>query len=323
MTTIKTIRGEAAKRAEGVTIGVTRQAQTWSSGAGRIASDPTPVYAVVGVTDAVVERARAAGEVVARLGRQLSPQALSQQVEAAPSVAMDEVAGRVGQLQQGYQGLATRGQGLVGRVRGQQATKDLMAQVDNAVMQGRRLLTTARKGATDTQSAARATVTTGRRQAADVTADVIAGEEMTTTPASRTAAKAAPRKTSTRKPAARKAATTRAATTKAATTRAATTKAASKSASPKTTTKSAASKSADAKSPGTKGTASPSASKRSSTTVTRTKPATSTAAKRTVTTATNRAADTATAAKAAATSVSKTAERAAEAATEAADKVGD
>lgn len=313
MTTIKTIRGEAAKRAEGVTIGVTRQAQTWSSGAGRIASDPTPVYAVVGVTDAVVERARAAGEVVARLGRQLSPQALSQQVEAAPSVAMDEVAGRVGQLQQGYQGLATRGQGLVGRVRGQQATKDLMAQVDNAVMQGRRLLTTARKGATDTQSAARATVTTGRRQAADVTADVIAGEEMTTTPASRTAAKATPRKTSTRKPAARKAATTRAATTKAA----------SKSASPKTTTKSAASKSADAKSPGTKGTASPSASKRSSTTATRTKPATSTAAKRTVTTATNRAADTATAAKAAATSVSKTAERAAEAATEAADKVGD
>ncbi|MDQ3383577.1 MAG: hypothetical protein M3519_07325 [Actinomycetota bacterium] len=308
MTTIKTIRGEAAKRAEGVTIGVTRQAQTWSSGAGRIASDPTPVYAVVGVTDAVVERARAAGEVVARLGRQLSPQALSQQVEAAPSVAMDEVAGRVGQLQQGYQGLATRGQGLVGRVRGQQATKDLMAQVDNAVMQGRRLLTTARKGATDTQSAARATVTTGRRQAADVTADVIAGEEMMTTPASRTAAKASPRKTSTRKPAARKAATTRAATTKAA----------SKSASPKTTTKSAASKS-----PGTKGTASPSASKRSSTTATRTKPATSTAAKRTVTTATNRSADTATAAKAAATSVSKTAEQAAEAATEAADKVGD
>lgn len=333
MTTFKTIRGEATRRADDATAQMTRQAQTWTTEAGRIASDPTPVYAVVGVTDAVVERARAAGETLARLRKQLSPLALShqvgrraegvtKQVEAVPSAAFGEAVERVGQLQQGYQGLATRGQGLVGRVRGQQTTKDLMAQVDNAVMQGRKLLTTARRGATETRTAARATVTTGRRQAADVTADAIAGEEMTTTPASRTAAKAAPRKTSTRKPAARKSATSKSATSKSATTRAA-----SKSASPKSTTKRAG---ANATS---KRTSTKAASKRAATpaagngpgtsTSASSKPATRTAAKRTASTVTSRTAETATAAKAAATSVSKTAERATDAATDTAAKVGD
>ncbi|MDQ3358048.1 MAG: hypothetical protein M3520_04155 [Actinomycetota bacterium] len=338
MTTFKTIRGEATRRADDATAQMTRQAQTWTTEAGRIASDPTPVYAVVGVTDAVVERARAAGETLARLRKQLSPLALShqvgrraegvtKQVEAVPSAAFGEAVERVGQLQQGYQGLATRGQGLVGRVRGQQTTKDLMAQVDNAVMQGRKLLTTARRGATETRTAARATVTTGRRQAADVTADAIAGEEMTTTPASRTAAKAAPRKTSTRKPAARKSATsksatsksatTKSATTKSATTKSATTGAASKSASPKSTTKRAG---ANATS---KRAATPAAGNRPGTsTSASSKPATRTAAKRTASTATSRTAETATAAKAAATSVSKTAERATDAATDTAAKVG-
>jgi hypothetical protein len=318
MTTFKTIRGEATRRADDATAQMTRQAQTWTTEAGRIASDPTPVYAVVGVTDAVVERARAAGETLARLRKQLSPLALShqvgrraegvtKQVEAVPSAAFGEAVERVGQLQQGYQGLATRGQGLVGRVRGQQTTKDLMAQVDNAVMQGRKLLTTARRGATETRTAARATVTTGRRQAADVTADAIAGEEMTTTPASRTAAKAAPRKTSTRKPAARKSATSKSATTRAA----------SKSASPKSTTKRAG---ANATS---KRTSTKAASKRAATPAAGNRPGTRTAAKRTASTATSRTAETATAAKAAATSVSKTAERANDAATDTAAKVGD
>lgn len=328
MTTFKTIRGEATRRADDATAQMTRQAQTWTTEAGRIASDPTPVYAVVGVTDAVVERARAAGETLARLRKQLSPLALShqvgrraegvtKQVEAVPSAAFGEAVERVGQLQQGYQGLATRGQGLVGRVRGQQTTKDLMAQVDNAVMQGRKLLTTARRGATETRTAARATVTTGRRQAADVTADAIAGEEMTTTPASRTAAKAAPRKTSTRKPAARKSATSKSATTRAA----------SKSASPKSTTKragaNATSKRTSTKA-ASKRAATPAAGNRPGTsTSASSKPATRTAAKRTASTATSRTAETATAAKAAATSVSKTAERATDAATDTAAKVGD
>jgi hypothetical protein len=328
MTTFKTIRGEATRRADDATAQMTRQAQTWTTEAGRIASDPTPVYAVVGVTDAVVERARAAGETLARLRKQLSPLALShqvgrraegvtKQVEAVPSAAFGEAVERVGQLQQGYQGLATRGQGLVGRVRGQQTTKDLMAQVDNAVMQGRKLLTTARRGATETRTAARATVTTGRRQAADVTADAIAGEEMTTTPASRTAAKAAPRKTSTRKPAPRKSATSKSATTRAA----------SKSASPKSTTKragaNATSKRTSTKA-ASKRAATPAAGNRPGTsTSASSKPATRTAAKRTASTATSRTAETATAAKAAATSVSKTAERATDAATDTAAKVGD
>ncbi len=338
MTTFKTIRGEATRRADDATAQMTRQAQTWTTEAGRIASDPTPVYAVVGVTDAVVERARAAGETLARLRKQLSPLALShqvgrraegvtKQVEAVPSAAFGEAVERVGQLQQGYQGLATRGQGLVGRVRGQQTTKDLMAQVDNAVMQGRKLLTTARRGATETRTAARATVTTGRRQAADVTADAIAGEEMTTTPASRTAAKAAPRKTLTRKPAARKSATSKSATSKSATSKSATTRAASKSASPKSTTKragaNATSKRTSTKA-ASKRAATPAAGNRSGTsTSASSKPATRTAAKRTASTATSRTAETATAAKAAATSVSKTAERAADAATDTAAKVGD
>ena len=57
-TNLKTIRNQAEKRAGAVTTEVTERAQALTAEATKRASDLTPVYAVVGLTDTVVERAR-------------------------------------------------------------------------------------------------------------------------------------------------------------------------------------------------------------------------------------------------------------------------
>lgn len=347
MSTIDKIRTQAEKRAEEVAAEVTKQASALSTEASKL-TNPSPAYAVVGLTDVVVERARAAGGAVAKIGQQLRPQVIGEQVtkaaadvptqvtkvagevsdrvtrtagevtkqvEAAPGVAAQRAAGRLGQIQDGYEGLAARGQSLVTRVRKQAATQDLLAQVDNAVKHGKALLTTTRKGATQTTSAAKATVTTGRRQVAEKAAEAIAPapKPATTTPAAK---KPATKKATAKKAPARKPATTKATTTAAKGTGNSTVTTPAKAdakASParKPATKKATATKAPARKPATKKATTAPAAK-----------ATQTAAKRTATTAANRADETVTAAKSAATSASKVAEKAVEATTDAAAKVG-
>ncbi len=308
MITLKTLRSEAEKQVEAVAERLTKRSSALGAEAGKLAGDPTPAYAVVGLTDAVIEKARTATEKFGKV-RTLTPQLVAEQltkagaevtervtktaaglsgqvtratsdlgktVEEAPTAVVSGVLTRLGKVQDEYAQLAKRGEGLVTRVRSQKATQDLVAQVEHAVQQGRQLLTTARTGAKQTRSTAKATVTSGRRQVAAT----IAPEA---TPA---AAKA-----TTAKPAAKKSTA-------------------------KTTAKKATAKSTTAKSTAAR-TAKPATRKA-------TAPATGTkaAAKRTATTAAKRAEDTAGATKSTTDAMAKVAEKAAEAATDAATKTG-
>lgn len=240
----------------------------------RINTDPTPVYAAVGLSDIVVERLRDLGEQALKLGqetgRQLRPEnvannireaaddlnnqvskllhELTSQVQTAPETVAGEAGEQLVKLEKNYQDLAERGEKLVERIRGQQATQELVHQVGGVVKQGKGLLTTARKGAKNTQSAAKATITTGRRQAADAVADVVYGEDVAVVPAS----EAAPARTSTtrsttaRKSTARK--STAAKSTAARKTAAKSTSAKSTTAAKSSTAKSSTAKSSPAKS---------------------------------------------------------------------------
>ncbi|HLS41394.1 MAG TPA: hypothetical protein VK038_11580 [Ornithinicoccus sp.] len=321
MITLKTLRSEAEKQVEAVAERLTKRSSALGAEAGKLAGDPTPAYAVVGLTDAVIEKARTATEKFGKV-RTLTPQLVAEQltkagaevtervtktaaglsgqvtratsdlgktVEEGPTAVVSGVLTRLGKVQDEYAQLAKRGEGLVTRVRSQKATQDLVAQVEHAVQQGRQLLTTARTGAKQTRSTAKATVTSGRRQVAAT----IAPEA---TPA---AAKA-----TTAKPAAKKS------------TAKTTAKPAAKKSTAKTTAKKATAKSTTAKSTAAR-TAKPATRKA-------TAPATGTkaAAKRTATTAAKRAEDTAGATKSTTDAMAKVAEKAAEAATDAATKTG-
>jgi hypothetical protein len=339
MITLKTLRSEAEKQAGAVAQRVTHRSATvgaeatkLGAEATKLAGNPTPAYAVVGLTDAVVERARAAGERFGRMSRTLTPQKVGQQltragaeatdrvtrtatdlsgqvsrtasglttsVEEAPTVVVSGLLARLGRLQADYEQLAARGEGLVSRVREQQATQELVAQVNSAVRQGRILLSTARTGAQQTQSAARATLTSGRRQAAMAAAETLAGEPVQVEKATAPSGKTTRRATSGTKKASAKAA-------KSTTTQSTTTKSAAK--------KSAATKAKAETKPATR---------RSTAARTTATPSTGTAAKRATTTATNRAEETAAAGREAATATAKAAEQATDAASEAAAKLGD
>ena len=115
-------------------------------------------------------------------------------------------------LQESYEDLATRGEKLVDRIRNQKATKDLVDQAKSTVAMTEGVVTTAKKAVADVEASAKATLTTGRKEAVklaeSVTADAVetATEVKEAAKRTRTAAK---RTTTTTK--------NRAATTKSAT----------------------------------------------------------------------------------------------------------
>jgi hypothetical protein len=138
----------------------------------------TPMYAAVGITDLAVEtvrdlRVRAASvrlaDVTAIQDKAVKRvEKVSVQAQQLPVLAMNQTLEAAEKAQETYAGLAKRGQKLVKRVRNQKSTKDLFAQAGSTVSLGKGAVTTVRKAATDTQRAAKATLTTGRREAGSV-----------------------------------------------------------------------------------------------------------------------------------------------------------
>jgi heparin binding hemagglutinin HbhA len=149
--------------------------------------DVTPVYAVVGVTDLAVEKAREAG-VAAEKARtkaradfnaradkaraDFAPEAVQARANKAahqlltlPTLAVSRATELGDKVVAGYGDLATRGKDLVARLQNQQATKDLVAQAETTISQAKGAVTTARKAAADVESSAKATITTGRHEA--------------------------------------------------------------------------------------------------------------------------------------------------------------
>ncbi|KGN40539.1 hypothetical protein [Knoellia aerolata] len=207
----------------------------------------TPLFAVVGVTDLAVERAREARLRADKVRSELAPAAVQNRAQvvlgeakAFPTKALNTGVATVDQVAKGYEDLADRGEKLVTRIRNQKATKDLVAQAETTLALGKGAVTTARKAVLDIRTSALATITTGRHEAAHVAeivvdtvaedaafaaTDIKASAKRTRTAAKRTnttATKAAKRTTSSAK------ATTTSARKTAATTTKATAKAAEK-----------------------------------------------------------------------------------------------
>lgn len=143
--------------------------------------DTTPFFVAVGATDLVVEkvrdarvRAEAARVATEKAANDFDPTKVADQVKELPALALNQSLVLGGKVAESYEGLATRGKGLVTRLRNQQATKDLVAQAGTTVAQAKGAMTTARKAANDIQSSAKATITTGRNEAARV-ASVVTG----------------------------------------------------------------------------------------------------------------------------------------------------
>jgi heparin binding hemagglutinin HbhA len=139
--------------------------------------DSTPFFAAVGATDLAVEKVRharvRADKARAELSADLAPanvQAratkVADQVKEIPAIVINETMVVGGKVVEGYDELALRGKTLVTRLRNQQATKDLVAQADATVAQAKGAVTSARKAAADIERTAKATITTGRREAA-------------------------------------------------------------------------------------------------------------------------------------------------------------
>ena len=167
-------------------------------------TDTTPVYAAVGVTDLAVERLREARARAAASGLDLSVSAMqdravkriekvSEQALHIPVQVRDQTVEAADKAQHTYTELAMRGEKLVKRLRNQKSTQDLLAQADNTVSLGKGAVTTVRKAAVDTRRAAKATLTTGRKEAEvilETVASSVRGEAETTTEVVGEAAKA-------------------------------------------------------------------------------------------------------------------------------------
>jgi heparin binding hemagglutinin HbhA len=184
----------------------------------------TPVLAAVGLTDLAVEKVRDARVKVASARVDVDPAKLQNALDQGkelPALALNRSLELAGMARQRYESYASRGEKLVQRVRTQKATTDLIAQAEATFALGKGAVTTVRKSATDIQRSAKATITTGRKEAvvaADAIADSVVDEatEATSTvteAATRTRTAAKRTATTTRKSAtASKSATKRATT---------------------------------------------------------------------------------------------------------------
>jgi hypothetical protein len=167
-------------------------------------TDTTPVYAAVGVTDLAVERLREARARAAAARPDLNVshmqdravkriEKVTEQALHMPAQVRDQTVEAADKAQHTYTELAVRGEKLVQRLRSQKATQDLLAQADNTVSLGKGAVTTVRKAAVDTRRAAKATLTTSRKEAEvvhEAVASSVKDEAETATEVVREAAKA-------------------------------------------------------------------------------------------------------------------------------------
>ena len=214
-------------------------------------TDTTPVFAAVGLTDIAVEKVRDARvkatavrvdldaatlQAQARIQAQAvrtQAETVVEQAQELPALALNRGLELAGRAQETYETVAARGEKLVRRVRTQKSTKDLVAQAEATFALGKGAVTTVRKSATDIQRSAKATLTTGRKEAAvavDAIADSVVDEATEATTAvkqsatrTRTAAKRTA--TTTKNSAAKSKSATKGATTSAKRTATATKKA--------------------------------------------------------------------------------------------------
>jgi heparin binding hemagglutinin HbhA len=127
-------------------------------------ADTTAGYAVIGVTDLVVEKAREARDAAVvqathALGQiekargDLDVKALQTKAQQAPARAVDRGLQLVAKVEETYGDLAERGAQRVGRIKQQRATQELLAQGKATLSKGKAAVTTVRQVAESAPSA--------------------------------------------------------------------------------------------------------------------------------------------------------------------------
>jgi heparin binding hemagglutinin HbhA len=133
----------------------------------RALSDSKPLLAAVGAGDLAVERLR---QLSGQLRHELHPKIVRDRVgtldvQALPRRTQSIVRGRIDQATGIYDDLAARGRILIGRIRRQKATEDLVEQAQATVRQARATRTAARKATERTTRAAKRTKTEATKTA--------------------------------------------------------------------------------------------------------------------------------------------------------------
>lgn len=140
-------------------------------------TNQTTFYAAVGVLDLAVEEVRDAQDRAAKARKDIEaeltkaraefkPADMPARVAALPGKTVDAVMTLAGQAGDTYEELAARGEKLIERIRNQQATKELVATAENTVAIGKGAVTTARNAVNEVEKTTKATLTTGRKEAA-------------------------------------------------------------------------------------------------------------------------------------------------------------
>lgn len=131
--------------------------------------DPSPIYVAVGMTDLWVETMR---ETNAKVRSEFTPEAIearskdiTAEIRDFPKHVYNEGVAIVDKFTETYEELAERGEKLVDRIRNQKATQEFIDQADATVAIGKGVVTTARHAMQDVESSAKATLTTGRKEA--------------------------------------------------------------------------------------------------------------------------------------------------------------
>ncbi|ADB30104.1 hypothetical protein Kfla_0999 [Kribbella flavida DSM 17836] len=154
----------------------------------------TPLYVIAGAGDLAVEKFRAVSEDVSTRFAQLDQKALqstlqteltkrqaelSKRLEALaveartvpaklrelPAVAQAGLTTVLGQAEETYEDLASRGEEIVARIRSQKATEDLVAQAETTVSKAKATRTTTKKTADSASRNVKATATSARKTA--------------------------------------------------------------------------------------------------------------------------------------------------------------
>lgn len=137
----------------------------------------TTALAAVGMTDAAVAKIRKVRDEVATVRPSRDVRKLVDRVQDLPETAVNRAMVLASRANDNYEALAARGEKVVGRVRNQKATKDLLAQAESAMSVGKGFFTTVRKSVADVVAEV------------DADADVVTAEVKKTATTARTATK--------------------------------------------------------------------------------------------------------------------------------------
>jgi hypothetical protein len=155
-----------------------------------------PVYAVVGVTDLAVQKVREAQHRAAKARTEidlstlpsaitLKAQQAQERAQHAPTLLLSKALESAGRAEETYGDLSARGKKLIDRIANQASTKELLNQGKLTLSRGKAVATTVRRGSKDTKTAAKAAVTTARRDVAEVADDTKQSTAKRTAPAKR------------------------------------------------------------------------------------------------------------------------------------------